>query len=249
MFCSKCGRQINNDALFCTFCGSPTMLAAPTSPMPAPRPAAPDPRNELNAGTTNINSVPVPQSIPMSSEIYDSASTANNAWGGSRSIPAPNTEYHTEAPYSEEANGTDTITRAENSTATAEESLSAAEELVSENAESVRNGFFYEPEQAEYGDISKAEQTIRTEQPCAPIQPVQPAQQPVFAVSEPAVSAELAAAGGIDFSAPIQPVQPAEGYEKPVKYYTFGHIALCLAAVGVMAVVAGVFAGLYFSVI
>ncbi len=36
---------------------------------------------------------------------------------------------------------------------------------------------------------------------------------------------------------------------KVEKYYTFGHIALCLAAVAVMAITAGVFAGLYFSVI
>lgn len=36
---------------------------------------------------------------------------------------------------------------------------------------------------------------------------------------------------------------------KPEKYYTFGHLALCLAAVAVMAIVAGVFAGLYFSAI
>lgn len=42
-----------------------------------------------------------------------------------------------------------------------------------------------------------------------------------------------------------QPPQP----EKPEKYYTFGHLALCLAAVAVMAIVAGVFAGLYFSAI
>lgn len=34
----------------------------------------------------------------------------------------------------------------------------------------------------------------------------------------------------------------------PEKYYTFGHLALCLAAVALMAIVAGVFAGLYFSV-
>ena len=37
--------------------------------------------------------------------------------------------------------------------------------------------------------------------------------------------------------------------EKPEKYYTFGHLAMCLAAVAVMAIVAGVFAGLYFSAI
>ena len=243
MFCSKCGRQINNDALFCTFCGSPTMLAAPSAPISASRPAAPDPRSDLNAGNPNINSVPVPQSIPMSSESYDAAVDANNIWGASRSIPAPNAEYRTEASYLEETNGADTITRVENVTENAEESLSAAEELASESAESVKNGFFYEPEQAEYNNIPAAEQSLRTEQPYAPVR------QPVFVVSEPAAPTELAAAGMIDFSAPIQPVQPAESSEKPAKYYTFGHIALCLAAVGVMAVVAGVFAGLYFSVI
>ena len=42
----------------------------------------------------------------------------------------------------------------------------------------------------------------------------------------------------------VPPQTPA-----PEKYYTFGHIAMCLAAVAVMAIVAGVFAGLYFSVI
>lgn len=35
---------------------------------------------------------------------------------------------------------------------------------------------------------------------------------------------------------------------KEEKYYTFGHLMLCLSAVALMAIVAGVFAGLYFSV-
>ncbi len=63
------------------------------------------------------------------------------------------------------------------------------------------------------------------------------------------------------YSAPVAPQgytvespaeQPAAAKPLPVKeekYYTFNHILLCLAAVAVMAVVAGVFAGLYFSVI
>lgn len=37
--------------------------------------------------------------------------------------------------------------------------------------------------------------------------------------------------------------------EKPEKYYTTKHIVLCLVIAGVMAAAAGVFAGLYFSVI
>ena len=37
--------------------------------------------------------------------------------------------------------------------------------------------------------------------------------------------------------------------EKVEKYYTTKHIVLCLVVAGIMAVAAGVFAGLYFSVI
>lgn len=37
--------------------------------------------------------------------------------------------------------------------------------------------------------------------------------------------------------------------ERPERKYTLGHIMMCLAAVAVMAIVAGVFAGLYFSVV
>lgn len=49
-------------------------------------------------------------------------------------------------------------------------------------------------------------------------------------------------------SVPAQP--PADAAEKkPERRYTLGHIMMCLAAVAVMAIVAGVFAGLYFSVV
>ncbi|MCM1165810.1 MAG: zinc-ribbon domain-containing protein [Lachnospiraceae bacterium] len=44
------------------------------------------------------------------------------------------------------------------------------------------------------------------------------------------------------------PVQSAPE-SKPERRYTLGHIMMCLAAVAVMAIVAGVFAGLYFSVV
>ncbi len=45
------------------------------------------------------------------------------------------------------------------------------------------------------------------------------------------------------------PLTQNEKKEKPEKYYTTKHIVLCLVIAGVMAVAAGVFAGLYFSVI
>ena len=50
-----------------------------------------------------------------------------------------------------------------------------------------------------------------------------------------------------NFGAPVPVVK--EKKPKEEKYYTFGHIMLCLSAVAVMAIVAGVFAGLYFSVV
>ncbi len=82
--------------------------------------------------------------------------------------------------------------------------------------------------------------------------PVQPAQEAAPAIPQPpvmqqAVSAEQQVprmAPNFGGAAPVKMQKPP----KPVKYYTFGHIALCLCAVAVMAVVAGVFAGLYFSV-
>lgn len=48
---------------------------------------------------------------------------------------------------------------------------------------------------------------------------------------------------------PAVPVQSAAFEAKPERRYTFGHIMMCLGAVAVMAIVAGVFAGLYFSVV
>ena len=84
----------------------------------------------------------------------------------------------------------------------------------------------------------------------APVQPV-PA-QPAAAVPPMNAYAQSAAEPQ---SAPNRqsgayvPAEPPAIDQKPEKYYTFGHIALCLVAVAVMAIIAGVFAGLYFSVV
>ncbi len=45
------------------------------------------------------------------------------------------------------------------------------------------------------------------------------------------------------------PLPEKEQKTKPEKYYTTKHIVLCLVIAGAMAVAAGIFAGLYFSVI
>lgn len=48
--------------------------------------------------------------------------------------------------------------------------------------------------------------------------------------------------------APVIPAQPKPAV-KAERKYTLGHIIMCLTAVAVMAIAAGVFAGLYFSVV
>ena len=84
----------------------------------------------------------------------------------------------------------------------------------------------------------------------APVQPV-PA-QPAAAVPPMNAYAQSAAepqSATNRQSGAYVPAEPPAIDQKPEKYYTFGHIALCLAAVAVMAIIAGVFAGLYFSVV
>ena len=73
-----------------------------------------------------------------------------------------------------------------------------------------------------------------------PAQQIQNAPQAVF-TTEQEIPRMAPNFGG---TAPI----PKENKPKEKKYYTFGHIMLCLSAVALMAVVAGIFAGLYFSV-
>lgn len=68
---------------------------------------------------------------------------------------------------------------------------------------------------------------------------------PTYGASEPAYPAQPAYPNQNINTVPAQPVPE----KRPERKYTLGHIMMCLAAVAVMAIVAGVFAGLYFSVV
>lgn len=68
---------------------------------------------------------------------------------------------------------------------------------------------------------------------------------PTYGASEPAYPAPPAYPNQNINTVPVQPVPE----KRPERKYTLGHIMMCLAAVAVMAIVAGVFAGLYFSVV
>lgn len=138
MFCSKCGKPVNDGSLFCTFCGNPVTESAPQSVPIQSTPAAPvETPAPLEAGTP---------AAAVATEVQD--------------VELPPVSDQQGSPVSE--------------------------------------------------------------------QPVSPVPEIIEQLMHPAPEANSAL--------------PTE------KYYTFGHLALCLAAVALMAIVAGVFAGLYFSV-
>lgn len=100
-----------------------------------------------------------------------------------------------------------------------------------------------DPEAAPSGNPEPTpEQTAEPEASDPLTQPEQPtAPEP----SEPEQTAKSAV-----WNSEVPLIPPlAENPEKPRKYYTGAHLALCLIVMGVMAAAAGIFAGLYFSVI
>lgn len=183
MNCLKCGKELTDDAVFCTYCGQPTGLApksnAPES-APVQQPVCAAPAQPVPAENAALQCAPS-QSIPPESTAVQSAYTPPVQ---QPAYPAPES-----APVQQS-----------------------------------------EPAAAE----NNAAQS-------APIQQMNSA--PMQSAAPQSVPVQQAGS----YTAPVQ--QPAESADdkKPEKYYTFGHIALCLAAVAVMAVVAGIFAGLYFS--
>jgi len=62
MFCSKCGKQIDDAAIMCVYCGVPTKNYTPSGPQ-ASAAAQPQPVTIINTNTnTNTNSgIPYPQ--------------------------------------------------------------------------------------------------------------------------------------------------------------------------------------------
>ena len=111
-----------------------------------------------------------------------------------------------------------------------------------------------ETEKTETADISEApvENTIENAETSIPVNSSVPTPNaiPTYGTSEPVYSAPPAYPT-VTQTVNTIPVQSAEPVSepKPERRYTLGHIMMCLAAVAVMAIVAGVFAGLYFSVV
>lgn len=71
--------------------------------------------------------------------------------------------------------------------------------------------------------------------------------EPVEKITPVAAPAHEAAAP-VPEAIPLEPVKKQKK-EKQEKYYTRGHIVFCLVVNGILAIAAGVFAGLYFTTV
>lgn len=92
------------------------------------------------------------------------------------------------------------------------------------------------------------EQPIESENTVPQPQPEQPEQPETEATFEPEQSVRSTGQSN-EIPLNIPTVGKAEAPAKPRKYYTGAHMALCLVVMGILAAAAGIFAGLYFSVI
>lgn len=71
MFCSKCGKTIDDNAPFCGFCGAPTGVAPDAAPQPVPQ-QAPQPAPQPVAPQNNVPQYGAPQGMPQPQPQYGS---------------------------------------------------------------------------------------------------------------------------------------------------------------------------------
>lgn len=219
MFCINCGKEIIDTARFCNFCGNPVMN---TAPAPIPNPVTPAPLSEP------ITAVQPGSADDILSSIIDDKTSVSAPYSDPDPMTAGTEEYSNTVPealQTPEPNGVDAT---ESDTVVTEQTAYSAD--IPDTAYS---------------------NTVPSPEPFAPVNTIQQSS------SVPGFSA-----GG--FAYPTPNVIPQSGQstaytvpqsaipeQKPKRErkYTLGHIMICLAAVAVMAITAGVFAGLYFSVV
>lgn len=222
MYCTACGKQIIDTARFCNYCGNP--VAGTVIPEP-------------NYQSTPVKTLPnITEST--SENIADNMTDSNigNDIGNFRAEPA------------------------ENGALTGNYDGIGNEEIISENS----NFFGEDPSGSPDGQTAAYEpapepvsepEIVNGLVASDKIEPVN-AQMAEYANAQTADQYSLPAPGVISASGesgiqtadiPEKPVKPAKPL--PERKYTLGHIMMCLCAVAVMAIIAGVFAGLYFSVI
>ena len=245
MFCVNCGKQIVDDAKFCSFCGTPVRNVVVQTPSPAP--AAEQPVQDIPVAENPVTEQPV-QDIPAAEarlleQPFKDISAAEATVSEQPVQDIPTTEARLlEQPFKD---------------------ISADEAPVSEQpVQDIPDAEARLLEQP-FKDISADEAPISE----LPEQDIPAHENPIYGniISEPSVPsapqnfAENPVPGIIPTSGISQQPQNVGGIipeaaknppvERPERKYTLGHIMICLAAVAVMAITAGVFAGLYFSVV
>ncbi|MDE7398421.1 MAG: zinc-ribbon domain-containing protein [Oscillospiraceae bacterium] len=96
--------------------------------------------------------------------------------------------------------------------------------------------------------ISESAQAVES----VPVTLPEPPNAPIYSAPQPENIPNMGEASELQSGIQPQPYQAPPTLqlsEKPMpeRKYTLGHIIMCLAAVAVMAIVAGIFAGLYFG--
>lgn len=219
MYCTNCGREIIDTARFCNFCG------APVKNMTTGGYAQPVRQTQPIYPQQPMRTA---QSAPVQTEPVQSVPVQSEPVQ-----PAPVWSEPTDAPepaVSEEVAGGEAAETAEDVTdiafdgnvVTSDEAAAETDGL-SEPARPERpsDSVFPRPNVIPTAGESASSNYVPPSYPNVPVVP----------------------------AAPVVPVQSAVPEARPERKYTFGHIMMCLAAVAVMAIVAGVFAGLYFSVV
>lgn len=222
MFCTNCGKEIINTARFCNYCGSRVINLTPTPP-PAPMPYTAQTAEQQIIPTAPEPPYKAPMSEQADNEIIQPAAADNTP---SAISDAPLDDTSSDTPF-QTAN------------------------LTSENLgpnTSDQNTFISEP-------------SFSTPIPESEILPQQntPNEEASYLTDPYPTPGAIPKSGGSvsdAFSAPMGYIPPAPLIEpvslvpeKRERKYTLGHILLCLASTAIMAITAGVFAGLYFSVV
>lgn len=209
MFCNKCGREIVESSMFCTWCGGKVEAVYSTVPTPSE-----SPRSNLNSYTAQPER---------------RAAVLSGASAEASSAVSAQPEVHVMAAASAEG-----IPKFQENPAGAAETAETLNpehsvgEISSENVSAPVNEADGVSEQNE-GFSGKTGADMRgasTDMPNSPD------------MTSPSVSEVI-------LEKSDTPGKP----EKTKKYYTGAQLAICLVTTGIMAAAAGIFAGLYFSVI
>ncbi len=202
MFCNKCGREIAESSMFCTWCGGKVESVYSAVPTPSE-----SPRSNLNSQ----------QERQEQQERREQPGVPVMAAASAEGFPEFREDPAGEAVSAETAQTAGTL-----------DPEQSAGERASENVSASVNEADGLPEQNQ-GSSERTGADMRgasTNMPNA------------SGVTSPSVSEVI-----------LETSDKTGKPEKPRKYYTGAQLAICLVTTGIMAAAAGIFAGLYFSVI